>query len=613
MDGSAHPTAPALSPELLEQLAVHTKANSKMPKEQAETSPVADKPTESVESDDPLADEKTDAAVDEILQTESDEVLAAEDAAREPLPPAPQRRGFWRSIGHFFAAWWRNKWARNSTIFVLVLAVGLVAAIPNTRYYLLNKAGVRSSMSLTVVDNGTRLPLKNVTVRIAGHSAKTNSDGLARVENIPLGKQQLTISRIAFADITENVVIGWGSNPLGNYILDPTGARYQIKVTDYVSGKPIEGAEAVSDDESVTAVSDNKGIITLTFGKLDEGTVPIMLRSKDYRDSSLVLDLNKTDQVTAAMVPSQKAVFVSKQSGKYDLVSMYVDGKDRKTLLAGTGNESNNVGLVVSPDNSLAAMVSTRDNVRSSDGFLLSTLMVVDTERSLPATVTHAEQVQLIAWDGNKILFVETSAGASKANPNRFRLISYDYATGKRAILATANQFNGIASMGGFIYYAVAGTDPDVQPKMYRVKLDGTGRQTVLDQEVWTVVRAAYDTLHLQTPEGWYSFKTDGVLQKTDTPAQYASRRYVTGPKNMSAWVDNRDGQGALLLYNPTTNKDTTVRSQDGLNYPVRWLNDTTLLYRVVTNQETADYAIGSNGGTPKKISDVTNTFGFAQ
>ena len=633
-DSAESLTAPALSEDLLKELAQHTKANQQggtsapqlqpaegtpqerttddnlpMIIEQPESTSVSSQERTSKEKD-PLDDEKTDAAVDEILQEESDEVLAAEDASQKP-PETPKPRGFWAKIGHFFAAWWHNKWARSITILVILLAVAAVAAFPQSRYLVLNKAGVRSSMSLAVVDNGTRLPLKNVTVSIGGKSAKTDSEGVAKISGITLGKHTVSISRIAFAKIEQPVVIGWGSNPLGDFILEPTGVRYKITVTDYISGKPITGAEAVSDDESVTAVSDKKGVIILTFENTDALTANVTIRAKDYRDTATAIRMESTDQTVVSMVPAQKVVYVSRQTGKYDLISMYVDGQDKKTLLAGTGNENNNVGLVVSPDAQAAAMVSTRDNVRDHDGYLLSTLMIVNVDKSLPITVTHAEQIQLVTWSGNQLVFVETSAGASAANPNRYRLIAYDYTTNKRTILATANQFNGMANLGGFIYYAVSSTDPNTQAKFYRVKLDGTGRQTVFDKEIWTVVRSAYDTLQLQTPDGWYKFTVDGTLQKIDNPGQFTSRSYIAGPKTLSAWVDSRDGQGVLLTYDSASKKDTTVKMQNGLTYPIRWLNSTTLIYRVANNQEVADYAIGVDGGQAKKISDVTNTFGF--
>lgn len=617
IDASGPATAPELSDELLKQLEEHTKHDIAPKKMTASTESAVssdETPKERLSDDveDPLLDNlQTDEAVDDISKEEGDEVLAAEDAAREATEaPEPEKRGFWHAIGHFFAAWWHNKVARTITIIVILLAIAVTAAIPKSRYFVLNTVGVRSSSSVTVMDNGTRLPLKNVTVSIGSQQVKTDSKGVATLKNIKLGKQQLTIKRIAFATVTQPVTIGWGSNPLGEFILRATGVRYVINVKDYVSGKGIAGAEATSGDE-VAAVADKDGVITLTFDTADTPTIDVNITAKDYRSEAATIKTDTTDPTNVTLVSARKAMFVSKQSGKYDLVSMYLDGKDRKVVLAGTGSENNNVSLVSSPDGQSTALVSTRDDIRDSDGYRLSTLTIVPNEEASPITVTHAEQIQLIDWSGTRLVYVEASAGASAANPQRYRLMSFDYEANKRVTLATANQFNGIVSMKGQIYYAVSSTDPGIHAQFYRIKPDGSARQVVFSQEVWTVLRSGYDTVQLQTPGGWYSYKVDSTPQQATAPAVYASRGYVDGTGNTSLWVDTRDGQGTLIALSTDNGKETVLHAQNGLTYPVRWLNDKTIIYRIATAQEVADYAIDVSGGEAKKIADVSTTYGF--
>ncbi len=73
-------------------------------------------------------------------------------------------------------------------------------------------------------------------------------------------------------------------------------------------------------------------------------------------------------------------------------------------------------------------------------------------------------------------------------------------------------------------------------------------------------------------------------------------------------WVDQRDGKGVLLAYNTETKEDTALLTLGGLKQPVRWLNETTVMYRVKTEQESADYVLSTLGGEPRKIQDVTDT-----
>ncbi len=640
IDNTGLPGAPQLSDDLAKELAKHLKtekivkakkaaaAKTTTPEEPAENgakdapqpeqevTEVAQPSEQSAPNTDPEASElldnpQTDSAVDDIIRQEGDEVLAAEDARYQPQQPA-KPRGFWRTIGHFFAAWWRNKWARTITIFILLVAIATVIAVPQTRYFTLNSVGVRSSVSLTVVDVGTQLPLKNVSVSVDGRQAKTDSKGYVRLTDIHLGQQTITIHRVAFAPVTKGVTVGWGSNPLGNVVLTATGARYTISVKDFVSNKPIADVEA--DSGVAAAVADKNGVITLTLDdNVDtSGTADIAITAKDYRTENISLNLATTENTSVTMVPFGKEVFITKQSGKYDLVAMDIDGRNRTTLLGGSGNENNNISLAVDGAGKRAALVSTRDNVRDTDGYLMSTLTLVDTGSGAATVLEHAEQIQLIDWIGTRIIYEQAMASGSASNPQRYKLMSFDYITNAKVQLATANQFNAALSAGGLIYFAVSHTDPAAKPALYRVRPDGTSRQTVLDKEAWSMFRSDFKTLKIQTPEGWFVYDLNAGLQQSTPATNFQSRLYsANGQHNI--WVDNRDGQGVLVDYNSATGKDTVLHMQGGLSYPVRWLNNRTIIYRAVTSQEVADYAVSVTGGEVKKITDATSTYGFSQ
>src|SRR5690606_28092635 len=117
-------------------------------------------------------DPETAAAVDDIVASESDELLAAEDekiaAAFDGKKPSLGTR-----IKGFFSAWWHNRLARRATITVVLLTVAVALTVPVSRYFVLNTLGVRSSASVTVLDESTGLPLRNVQVSMSGQSALT--------------------------------------------------------------------------------------------------------------------------------------------------------------------------------------------------------------------------------------------------------------------------------------------------------------------------------------------------------------------------------------------------------------------------------------------------------
>lgn len=555
-----------------------------------------------------IDDSKTDAAVDDILAKESDQLLGIQSAeVPRPATVAKHKR-------NIFKAWWRNKWARWITILILLAAIAVVAVLPKTRYATLNFVGVRSSASVIVLDDTTQLPLKNVTVSLGNDKETTDRNGEAKFSGLKLGTYQLTIKRIAFASHTETVTIGWGSNPLGSYKLQATGTQYAILVNDFISGQAVAGAEATTNDQE-SAQSDKNGKIILTVADTSVTSLALTITADGYRSESVTLNAASAASTKVILVPAQKDVFVSKQSGTYDVYSADLDGANRKLLLKGTGNEGQNLSLVVSPDGTHAALVSTRDNQRDSDGFLLQALTLIDLKAATSVTVDHAEQIQFVDWQGNRLIYRTTLAGASAADPQRNRLISYDYNSNARLQLATANQFNAVISALGDIYYTVSSTDPHATLGLFKIRPDGSNRQRLTQDEIWTALRINYGVLALQTPNGWVNYNMQtSQSANTSAPANVTTYQFAeNSQRSQSAWVDVRDGNGTLLLHDNSKNTDKTLHAQDGLTYPVRWLDDGMLIYRVANNSEVADYVIGTGGGVPHKIVDVTAAYGYAQ
>ena len=178
--------------------------------------------------------------------------------------------------------------------------------------------------------------------------------------------------------------------------------------------------------------------------------------------------------------------------------------------------------------------------------------------------------------------------------------------------LATADYMNDAVLFAGHVYYAIGGGLQPNRAKFYRVNTDGTNQQTVISQEVWRIVRTDIDTLALNTnDQQWkqYTRGASGVESLDGAPADTQSRQYIDSPGGLySAWIDERDGKGVLLIYDYATKTERSVQSIAGLGYPLSWLDDQTIVYQVSDPTGTADYVMSTQGGEPHKIADVTAT-----
>jgi hypothetical protein len=604
---------PAGSPPLDPKLVVaESSADDKKPAHVQPTAPPAKTETPAAAADD-TTDPATDRAVDDIVAKDSDALLAAED--QKLVTASPEKKlGFKAKLNDLLVRWWHNKLVRNLSLAGLGGLVVLLLAFPASRYFILNNLGVRASASLTVLDDSTSLPLKNVQVTLGNQTGLSDDNGNVSLHHIKLGKSPLLISKRAFATQNRSYVVGWGSNPLDSVSLTPVGTQYAFTVDDFLSNKPIAKAQAESGDAN--AQSDDKGKILLTVDRADADKLSVTIKAKGYRAETLTINSDDANDHVVKLVAARKEVFVSKRSGKYDIYTIDLDGKNEKRLLAGTGNEREGMTLVPHPTDEVAAFVSTRDNVRNGDGFLLSSLLLIDLSSGQITKIGQSERIQVVDWVGSRLVYVQIAAGASAANPRRERLLAYDYKRGTSTELEATNYFNDVLVAGGSVFFAPSSAYQGSSSRgLFRVNPDGSKRTRLLSQEVWNMFRTSYNDLSLAVGRQWFTYKLDdgSVVRASGAPPILRTRIYVDNPldKN-SLWIDNRDGKGVLLLYDLATKKERTLRAQSSLQYPARWVNATTVIYRIRTDQETADYALSTLGGEPLKLSDVTNTTGVS-
>lgn len=574
-----------------------------------ETKLTTPKPTKSTESEKP-----------EIKPDEEDIIAKAtsEDLAIDEAPKAEPKSKPKGKIRRFFAAWWHNKKLRWATIIgVLVVLVG-VMTYPTTRYVVLNTAGVRSSASVTVIDKATQQPLKNVTVTLHNATATTNDDGYAKLEKVRLGSTTLVVERRAFAPLEKQVTVGWGSNPFGDVVLEPKGLQYSFVVKDFLSGKPLEKVEATSGDAS--AFSDKDGKIVLTLDTTTDEPVEITLKADGYRDEKLTETAETTSDKEFKMVAAQQQAFISKRSGKYDLYKIYADGSGETLVLSGTGSERDDITLVPQPVGNNVALVSTRDNQRSSEGNLLSTLNIVNISNNKVTKLDTADRIQVVGWIDNTVVYITVSEQAANSGGKKQKLMSYNTETSQKLDITAANYFNAVIVVGDNVYYAPA-TESSAQGTptnpaavgFFMSDASGTNIKRLFEPEVWNMIRTNYDTIVFSTGKDWYEYKVGGTQPSrlNGAPADQKARYYTNNAANtQSLWVDQRDGRGVLLSYDLGSKQDKVLTGQSGLTYPVRWLNDTTAVFRINSATETADYVVSLNGGEPRKIANVTNTSG---
>jgi len=543
-------------------------------------------------------------AVDDIVRTDADDALPPESIDIEP--PVVMKESFLERTKQAYFKWWDNRVARYVTLGVVALVIAVLAFVPVVRAAVLNTFGVRTSVSVTAIDGSTTLPLKNVVLSAAGVQTKTDTNGNAKLYGIKLGKQDILIHKAGFADVKKSLTLGMRTEDLGQIDLKAVGTQFTFVLTDYFSSVSVKDV-GISSGEATTK-SDASGKAVLTVPPSDDIKISVVIEKQGYRTEKLSVAADASKPTALKLVPAPKEVFISKESGKYDLYKMDFDGQNKQVLLAGTGLETPALNVLVDPAGKRAALVSTRDDKRNKDGYLLSALTLVDIATGESEVIEHAEQITLIGWSGTTLIYQQTVAGVSAANASRNKITSYEYTNSKRLQLANANYFSGTVLTGDKLYYVVSSTDPSAQGSFDRIGVDATNKKALFSGEVWQLYRIDYKTLKFQTPDKWYEYKLGNAAVAVSTPpANFVGRKYLdSSDGKTSAWADSRDASGALIAYNVADGKERQVTLQKGLADVTRWVNDQVVVYRTVSSNEVVEYAISLKGGEAHRLTTVS-------
>jgi hypothetical protein len=603
------------------------------PPEAAET-PEADQvaPEEPIDikDQDPYADNKTDEAVDDIVATEADEILAAEDILKQTAsePVAVKKQPKVKRSHKLNLGWLKSK---KGLAILAVALVLLVALIPASRYAALGMV-VKKQVTIRVLDNKTATPVSNAKVSMGGGTATTNAKGIATLKTKP-GKQMLTIEKQYYSPYMSKQFVGLNQLTNVEAKLLATGRQVPITVVDKVSGLPVAGAEVRI--LKTSAKTDGKGKATIVL-PANIGSSQGEIAASGF--NTLKATVKVTDSVvpenTFMVTPKGKIYFLSNQNGTIDVVSTNLDGTERKVVLAGTGKEdARTTSLLASRDWRYVALKAKRDTAQPA-------LYVIDTATNKVRQFdSGVAEYELVGWSGHDFIYDVVLTSKSRWQPGREVLKSYDAERGDLNQLDQSQaegDANTYAYQSFYNFYIVedavtyttqwtvsGATDTyDLGNKTASIRAVGPTGQGKKDYQTFAANTYPYFQAALFEPQAiyyavgnstdgktlYYEFEDKKVSQKNDIDAGAFNRVYPTyliSPNGkQSFWTELRDGKDSLLLGdNRAANKKVIATLPEYA--PYGWHSDK---YVLVSKNGSELYILPANGltngKTPLKITD---------
>ena len=361
---------------------------------------------------DEYADAATDSAVTDIMASEGDALLAAEDTVRlRPINPVAKQPGR------------GDRWRKRLTSRWLLLGIPLIlivlAAVPFTRNKLASLV-IKQTLVVVVIDSKTSKPVSGAALVYGSVSAHTDGTGQSTLQ-VPYGDGTLSVTKKYYASYghKESFTIGQAAAPI-RISLEATGRQVPLTVINTITHKPLAGVTV--NVSGTSAVSDSKGKISIVL-PTKAPSLTAKLTAPGF--NALSTPVQVTDAVvtanTLSLVPAGSVYFISGASGNLDVIKSDLDGSNRQTVLAGTGKEDPaNTSLIASRDWHYVAVRSRRDGTQTALSMIDSSTNKVTQFDTSSATYTP------IGWSGHTLLYDVVRPSQNPSQTGRESLKAYN-------------------------------------------------------------------------------------------------------------------------------------------------------------------------------------------
>jgi hypothetical protein len=562
----------------------------------------------------------------------------AAEAAKKPSKFRPRLHFNWRNLD---PRNFKSFSKKHQIIYGLVVLFILILAVPFTRYPVLGQV-IKKDLSVRIIDNQKGLPVTEAEVEVQGKRQKTDKEGIAKIGGIKVGPAKVTVSKKYYQTTTFDAFAGLLTSKINEAKIQPTGQLIKAKVVNKINRQAVSNAVIKINGESFR--TDESGV-TLVVIALDVKEAEAEVSAEGFTNSKTKIVSSDSeepaDENTLGIVPQGKIYFLSKLSGKIDVVKTNLDGTERQTVLAGTGNE-NEFGtvLLASRDWKYLALLAVREKGKPAK------LHLIDTSQNDKLSVIDEGNAdfQVDGWLNHHLIFRVTRNDVKDYENERFRLKSFNAETNKLVVLDRSKAHSEGPGYSSNYYYPVYydnrywyeayggvtitdevvifgknvyyyglsdgedGTD-GAKVGLYTINPDNSDRKIVVEQDRNQGYMGEY--INYKPKEVYYSLGNKYYEYEYGSSPKEISREefsegqiyinFVISPDGKETfWAELRDGKNVLFTGNLHLEDPKQIASLSELK-PYGWYTHD---YLLLSKNGSELYIMSRSGGEPVKVSD---------
>ncbi len=569
----------------------------------------------------PEADEQTEDEIDTGVpeSSDGDDNDDDEEEYEDEGPSRLQR----------FKQWYvRNK--KKTIPLTVAIVLGIIFGVPASRYAVLGLV-LKKTYSVVVTDAKSNLPVSEVELNYRGKSVKTGSDGKATFKNLPVGKSNLKASKKYYSQYEQPMLVPLNSGADFKVSLNPTGRQVPIKTVNKLTGKPLAGVVLSVADSQVK--TDEKGEATIVLPP-ENSKLEGLVKADGYNDQKVqvVVSHLAVKENTYQLVPSGQLYFLSKRTGRIDVMWANLDGSEPKVFLPAIGTESeSDTILLASRDWKYLALKSRRDSG-------LAKLYLIDTETEKLTEIEGGDSnFALFGWSEHRLIYhtqhnniglwqnKQSALRTYDADKKQLSTIEETVGEGTSNLDYANSAIQTVNILSNKIIYTVfwhasSTSSPYLNGKkntIISIGSDNTNKQILKDFDAQKVnylsaVQSEVDEIYYRTytptDSQFYTYENGKVELDKDMNNEKFDKSYptflVSPTAESTLWYEQRDGKNTLFVGDGSGNNGKEIASLSEYS-PYGWYSDN---YVLVSKGGSELFILPSNGvGTTGQIIKITD------
>ncbi len=563
-----------------------------------------------------------------------DESGKIEEPPKEVSKPSAHKNSRWKR----FVNWYKNH-KKKSIPLTIVILLAVLAGVPWSRYQIAGLV-LKNDLSMRVVDSVAATPVSGADVYVGSVHGLTDGSGKVVLHKVKDGPRKVSVTKKYYKDSQTKVlvpILKQKNIPTVKFVA--TGRQVKISVKNLIGRASLANVDIKIADISAKTDKSGNAIVVLPVGTKSQKAT---LHLDGYNDAAATVNVSDQtiQQNDFSLTPTGKVYFLSKLSGKIDVVKTNLDGTDRQTVLPGTGQEdNNNTVLLASHDWKYLALLSRRA------GNFASIYLINTVDDKLITVDDGSATFTPVGWSNHYFVYSVAHNDYNSWQPNALVIKSYNAEKGQGLTLVnsqaegTSNAdavYQNIFStliMGNDVVYAKSWLQyqgysrvSGKQNSLAAIHADGSdGRQLkAVDSNT-----SYFTNLKLNKPReldfGIYDDSSQSssyfVLDKngnitqsssvTEQSLQTPATTFLLSPSgDQTFWAEQRDGKNTLLIGDQDAGNSKQIATLSDYDSYGWYLDD----YLLVSKNNSVLYVMPKNGPDSQavKITDYhkpTNNF----